>query len=96
MMERIKELHLYLKDECKHCHWTTYYGTEWAIRNLVKVNTTQTHFLSFKYAERLFVHVDGQVHEITLGECEGTTREIKEGHNLENLLLASEFDWFKP
>ena len=96
----VKELHLKLELE-KNCFavlglCTTYKETEDAIsQNKDVVCTTQTHFLSFKYAERLFVHVNGEKHEITLGNCEGTTREIKISHNLERLLFAGEFDWFE-
>lgn len=59
------------------------------------VFTTQSHFLSFKYAERLFVTEDGShCYEITLGKCEGTNRFITEKHNLEKLLFSGEFSWF--
>lgn len=60
------------------------------------VYTTQPYFLQFQYTDRLFVHVMGEKHEITLGECDGTDREIRPGHNLERLLLNGEFSWFQP
>lgn len=96
----VKELHLYLEfaPDCLTvlgvC--TTFKETEVAIKQKKEVVcTTQTHFLSFKYAERLFVRVNGREYEITLGKCEGTSREIKVSHNLERLLFAGEFDWFE-
>lgn len=58
------------------------------------IYTTVTHFLNFKYAKRLFVHIDNDIHEITIGKCEGTTREINESTNIEKLLYAGEFDWW--
>ena len=74
---------------------TTYIDTMEAIMGTNKVVfTSQLDFLSFKYAKRLFVLHNSRIHEITLGKCEGTKREIKVGHNLKNLLLAGEFDWF--
>ena len=65
------------------------------------IHTTQPHFLSFDYLPaRLFVHFynkDNQeeIHEITLGSCEGTDKELREAHNLERMLLAGSFDWWK-
>ncbi|RHP75347.1 hypothetical protein DXA62_06320 [Coprobacillus sp. OF03-2AA] len=66
-----------------------------------EVHTSQPHFLSFQYLPaRLFVHVrnnsyDEEIHEITLGSCDGTDKELREAHNLEKLLLGGAFDWFK-
>jgi len=62
------------------------------------VHTTQPHFLSFDYLPaRLFVHFYNnnreEIHEITLGSCEGTDKELRKAHNLEKMLLAGSFDW---
>jgi len=59
------------------------------------VNTTQPAFLQFKYAKRLFVRVKGEEHEITLGKCEGTDKEIRKVHNIEKMLLNGAFDYFR-
>lgn len=48
----------------------------------------------FAKGYRIFVHeTPAFVHEITLGQCEGTTREIRMGHNLPNLILSGEFEY---
>lgn len=87
------ELHLHL-DDSANC-LTTYCATEKAIENgCTVVHTTIPHFLSWRLNRRLFVHVDGQIHEIKLGDCEGTERIISEGHNIERLLISGEFSWF--
>lgn len=73
--------------------------------NRLSIITTQPHFLNFKYSDRLFVvianrdsddDVDYSTHEITLGECEGTDREITTSLNLEKLLYSGEFSWYRP
>ena len=95
---KCKEIHVHLTTDSldKETH-LTYLSTRecvnlpgiWPI-----VHTTQTHFLTFMYAERLFVHCYGRMHEITMGDCEGTKREISEAHNIEKMLIAGEFSWF--
>lgn len=60
------------------------------------IRTTITHFLSWDYGERLFVHVNNEIHEITLGKCEGISEYIKITYNLEELLFTGKFDWFDP
>ena len=77
------------------CH-TTYKSTREALGKTRILHTTQLEFLSFEYAERLFVWIDeNEMHEITLGECDGTDREIREAHNLRHMLLAGAFDYYK-
>ncbi len=75
--------------------YTTYVDTYNAIkRDEPCIRTTQTAFLQFEYAERIFAVVNGETHEITMGDCEGTTREIRRAHNLQKMLIAGVFDWF--
>ena len=74
---------------------TTYIETVIMLRDDQKIiHTTQTHFCQFKYG-KIYVHEGGNIHEITVGKCEGTNREIREGHNIEKMLLSGEFSWFR-
>lgn len=89
-----KEIHIHMDDVPKGC-LTTYCATEKAIEDDYDViHTTISHFCSWRYHRRIFVHVNGEKHEITMGECKGTNKEIRESHNLERMLIAGTFDWF--
>lgn len=93
-----KELHVWLKNPNNGFFYASYLDTLEAIsKNEKRIDTTQPHFLHFSYGYRLFVHTDSNDldgHEITLGECEGTNREIRVAHNIEKMLIAGEFKWF--
>ena len=92
-----KQLHLWLEEPRHHIE-NDYIFTKRAIDNGESyIETLQTHFLSFEYGYRLFVHIDAddiEGHEITLGDCVGTNKCIREAHNVERMLLAGAFDWF--
>ena len=38
-----------------------------------------------------FDYAVDEIHEITIGDYAGTNREIREGHDLEQMLFSSEF-----
>lgn len=91
-----EEIHIIMDNSETPIHpYTTFVETDSAIlRGERIVYTTQPHFLSFRYTSRLFVHYKNKIHEINRGNTEGTDRIIKDGHNLERMLIAGEFNWF--
>lgn len=78
----------------------TFVGTEeYLDLNVRVIHTFQPHFFSTKYIHKyeLYAHKDGKVIHVQLGSNNPSTeRDIKEGMDLENLLLAGEFDFDNP
>jgi len=94
--DMVKEFHVWLDDVGIGRHYSSFVLTEQALeRKQSVIHTTQTHFLKTSILDdyRLFIHKDGKQLEITLGDCQGTSRKIKEEHNLERLVLGGEFDF---
>lgn len=60
--------------------------------NTPLIFTTITHFLSWSYATRLFVHVNGEEHELKIGDCEESECKIYKDRDLEKLLTSGEFE----
>ena len=101
IFKRAEELHLYLDlQDLAEMEYAcdTYRETQERFESTLDgiVRTTIPFFLSFDFADRLFVHCNCDVHELTVGECEGTERYIRKSHNLQKMLFAGEFSWFDP
>ena len=75
--------------------YTTYMSTCKALQKQEPViHTTLLYFAKLWMAERLFIHIGNECHEITEGECEGTDMWIRRSHSIDRLLLAGVFDWW--
>lgn len=50
-------------------------------------------YLITEYGYRIFIHpIVGDMFEVTLGDCAGTSRELRPGHSLPNMLVSGAFD----
>ena len=95
-----KEFHLYLDDyEMTHdsCCLHSYVATKKAIeQGRARIDTTQVALVGtylIRAGYRIFIYPTvGKPFELTLGKCANTSREIREAHNLEKLLVNGGFD----
>lgn len=96
------ELHIYMDADSVMAHtdpdpiildYITSKNAALSDQNIVR--TIQVALCSWDYNRRIFIHWKNECHEITLGECEGTDKEIRKAHNIMNLLLRGAFDWFR-
>ena len=103
-MKKNRELHVWLNfnsDDLPSNIEVTYDNTLKVLEKDLKsiIHTTQIHFFSTRYIHQyeLYAHKDGKTIHVQLGNNNPSTeRIIKEGHDLENLLLAGEFDFDNP
>lgn len=107
MMGRVvKEIHVYLDQDSiaksPFNVYTTLLDTTDAFKYVHpldgQIHTTILKFLNFKHGKRLFVHVSGEIHEITPEDCkkanvDNAARLVN--HSIENLLISGSFEWFK-
>ena len=99
-MRKLKEIHIIMNSiDTIHMNEPveiSYDTTLYKIKNTIKevLYTTQLPFLSFKYAEKLFVVTNNIEYEITLGECYGTDLYITMDDNLPKLLTSGAFRWY--
>ena len=50
-------------------------------------------YLIIEHGYRIFIHpIVGDMFEVTLGDCAGTSRELRPGHSLPNMLISGAFD----
>ena len=91
-----RELHIHISQSTmKGRILATYNATDYEAKTSQNiVHTTQLACCSFKYDRRIFIHYGGEVHEITLGDCEGTKKRIDRSTDILDMLLSGEFDWF--
>ena len=95
-----KEFHLYLDGyemtRDSRCLYS-YVATKWAIETGQHIiHTTQVALVGtylIRAGYRIFIYPTvGKPFEITLGKCANTSKEIRESHNLEKLLVNGGFD----
>lgn len=95
-----KEFHLYLDDYevtkesyCLHSYVATKKAIETGqyIIHTTQVALVGTYLIHAGY--RIFIYPSvGKPFELTLGKCANTSKEIREAHNLEKLLVNGGFD----
>lgn len=92
-----KELHIYMYDPKDIKYLPSYNSVLRAIKNNKQIiHTTQTHFCSnraiYDYDYVIYIHTEGsRVIRIDKSGSDATNRQLKQGHNLEKMLLAGEF-----
>jgi len=92
-----KEMHIYMSEPKDVACCVSYNSVLRALNFLEPIiHTTQTHFCSnrviYDYGYTLYIHSeDGKIVKIDKNGTDATNRELREGHNLEKMLLAGEF-----
>ena len=92
-----KELHIYMYTPKDIVCYVSYNDTERAIYSDESIiHTTQIHFCQNRFIYEngyaIYIHEgNGKIIKIDKTGTDATTREIREGHNLEKMLLSGEF-----
>lgn len=101
IFKKAKELHLYLDlDDLGADEYAcdTYKETQHAFESTLTgiIRTTIPYFLSFNFAEKLFVHCSGEVHELKYDFIKYNEIRLGEPYNKEFMLLSGRYPWFNP